>query len=776
MLGGPHEAAHDVLRVEESAVARGHVNRGDAQGRVHAIHAHAVVLRCDRAGHVRAVGRVVPAPRGGVAVRDTVERAGHGLVVVDLSDQVRHGVIDGLVHDAHRDGRSHDVHALRLEGTQGLEVPSVAGLRVRCEGSVLVALRRLGSGRGRDRRIRRDSRLVGDGDHGLVTTDGSLAGRADRVVADALLHERRTQVGREGGRCRLHEERAEGRVLRQQQATVERGLGRRALEGGVIGALGQVDRVVGGQLVVTARGGGDAGLGGARRRRGRVGVGSGGRGHGGVRVTRNGEDGLASRVVIGLAIEVDAGGADLDAGGHGVRALGQQGAEVHVFDRGTQGVVEVLARAVAVDGCQAGDVHVQVADRGDGLGVEGDGAGGQGRALHVLPFALADPVLQGLDGRLGLVAAHGGQRVDEAVTAEFLAVLGRFQARVFHGGLLAHEVGDLLALVARVDRLNERGNARDVGRGHGGAAGLGVARGEDRRGNGRVNVLPRRGEVDALAVVGEVGALEVCPLRLRLAVGARGGADLADALDHGGDLHAVLDGAVLDRGVEVGRRSAVGRHVVVVHAVVACRGDDGQPLALSVGDRAGRGLEAGGLLGVARAPVDPRVHRVGVVDDIDAVAGGPHEAAGHVLGVHELLVVGGLDRHEGRGRRDAVDADAVVVGSDDARDVRSVEVVVTPGPVGLRGDAVVPTGHGTGGVDAAHQVGVRVVDAGVDDADGDGRVRDRHGRGVHSAHGLRAPVDDLLGLIGLGRALAAHGGRSTRLCSGLGTRLRSGLG
>ena len=426
--------------------------------------------------------------------------------------------------------------------------------------------------------------------------------------------------------------------------------------------------------------------------------------------------------------------------------------------------------------CQAGDVHVQVADRGDGLGVEGDGAGGQGSALHVLPFALADPVLQGLDGRLGLVAAHGGQRVDEAVTAEFLAVLGRFQARVFHGGLLAHEVGNLLALVARVDRLDERGDARDVGRSHGGAAGLGVARGEDRRGHGRVNVLPRRGEVDALAVVGEVGALEVCPLRLGLDVGARGGADLADALDHGGDLHAVLDGAVLDRGVEVGRRSAVGRHVVVVHAVVARRGDDGQPLALRVGDGAGRGLEAGGLLGVARAPVDPRVHRVGVVDDIDAVAGGPHEAAGHVLGVHELLAVGGLDRHEGRGRRDAVDADAVVVGGDDARDVRAVEVVVTPGPVGLGGDAVVPAGHGTGGVDAAHQVGVRVVDAGVDDADGDGRVRDRHGRGVGGAHRLSTPVDDLLGLIGLGRALAAQGGRSTRLRSGLGrTRLRSGL-
>ena len=572
VVGGPHEAAHDVLGVEESAVARGHVDRGDAQGRVHAVHAHAVVLRGDRAGHVRAVGRVVPAPRGGVAIRDAVERAGHGLIVVDLSDQVRHGVIDGLVHDAHRDGRAHDVHSLRLEGAQGLEVPSVAGLRVRGEGRILIALRSLcslGARRGRERRVRRDSRLVGDGHHGLVTADGRLAGRADRVVADALLHERRAQVGREGGRCRLHEERAEGRVLGEDESSQERGLGRRALEGGVIGALGQVDRVVGGQLVVAARGGGDAGFGGARRRGSRVGVGRGGRGHGGVRVARDGEDGLAARVIIGLAIEVDACGADLDAGGHRVRALGQQRAEVHVFDRGTQGVVEILARAVAVDGGQAGNVHVQVADRGDCLGVEGDGTSGQSRTVHVLPLALTDPVLQGLDGRLGLVAAHGGQRVDEAVAAEFLAVLGRFQARVFHGGLLAHEVGDLLALEARVDRLNECGDTRDVGRGHRGAAGLGVTGGEDRRGHGRVDVLARRGEVDALAVVGEVGALEVRPLRLRLDVGARGGADLADALDRGRDLHAVLHGAVLDRGVEVGRRSAVGRHVVVVHAIVA---------------------------------------------------------------------------------------------------------------------------------------------------------------------------------------------------------------
>ena len=111
--------------------------------------------------------------------------------------------------------------------------------------------------------------------------------------------------------------------------------------------------------------------------------------------------------------------------------------------------------------------------------------------------------------------------------------------------------------------------------------------------------------------------------------------------------------------------------------------------------------------------------------------------------------------------------------------MRAVEVVVTPGPVGLRRDAVVPTGDGTGGVDAPHEVWVRVVDAGVDDTDRDGRMRNRHGRRVGGAHRLGTPVDDVLGLIGLGRVLAAQGGRATRLGSGLSrarlTGLRAGL-
>ena len=58
-----------------------------------------------------------------------------------------------------------------------------------------VSLRAVSLRGGRERRVRaREGRVV-DGDHGLVAADGGLAGRADRVVADARLDERCAQVG-----------------------------------------------------------------------------------------------------------------------------------------------------------------------------------------------------------------------------------------------------------------------------------------------------------------------------------------------------------------------------------------------------------------------------------------------------------------------------------------------------------------------------------------------------------------------------------------------------
>ena len=79
VLRGPHEAAHDVLGVEVAAVARRHVDRSDCQRRIHTINAHAVMLRGNRPGHVRPVGRVVPAPRRRILVRDAVHVTSHRL-------------------------------------------------------------------------------------------------------------------------------------------------------------------------------------------------------------------------------------------------------------------------------------------------------------------------------------------------------------------------------------------------------------------------------------------------------------------------------------------------------------------------------------------------------------------------------------------------------------------------------------------------------------------------------------------------------------------------
>ena len=145
--------------------------------------------------------------------------------MVDLTGQIRHGVVDGLVHHSHRHGRAHDVHVLGFQGSQRLEVPPVGSLRVgrhpglvlalRAAGLSAARLRGVGLRSGLDRLVRGHAGRIVDGDHGLVTADGRLAGRANRVVADALLDQRLSQVGRERRGSRLDEERSELRVARQ---------------------------------------------------------------------------------------------------------------------------------------------------------------------------------------------------------------------------------------------------------------------------------------------------------------------------------------------------------------------------------------------------------------------------------------------------------------------------------------------------------------------------------------------------------------------------------
>ena len=568
----------------------------------------------------------------------------------------------------------------------------------------------------------------------------------------------------------MDEEGGELRVARQDQSSLERGLGCGSLEGGLVRARGEVHRVVGGQLFGGARGGGDSG-----RRFAGYGCFAGARiglrlGYDGG-VTRDREGRFAARVVVGLAVEVDACGADLDAGGNRVRAVGQEGGKVYVLRGHAQLGVAVFAGAVAVDAGQGRHVHVQVADRRGGGRVEGDGACGQGRAVEALPFALADPVFEGRDGRLHLVAAHGSQRVDEAVAAVFLAVGGHLQARVVDGRLLAHEVDDLRARERGVRGLDERGDARDVRGRHRGAARLGVSARVLGGGDGGVDAVAGCREVNGGAVVGEVRAREGRPLGLGLLVDARESAHLADPRHLAGNADGSRDRTILDGRVHVGRRAGIGRRMIIVRALVASRGDDGQSLALRVGDGTGRGLQACGLLGIGRTPVHPRIHRVRVVNNVHAVAGRPHERAGHVLGVDELLGVGGLDRHEGSIRRDAVDADPVVVGGDNAGDVRAVEVVVTPTPVLLGGDAVGRARHGASLVHAPGQVRVHVVDTRVDDADTHRGVRDGHARRLGHVHGRSAPVRDLLGPVSLAQRPSASALHAAGLRARLGTAL-----
>ena len=418
---------------------------------------------------------------------------------------------------------------------------------------------------------------------------------------------------------------------------------------------------------------------------------------------------------------------------------------------------------------------MQVADGGGRRRVEGDRAGGQDRAVEALPLSLADAVLEGVHGRLHLVATHRGQRVDEAVAPVFLAIGGRIQARVVDGGLLAHQIDDLRAREARVRRLHERGDARHVGRRHGRATRLCITAGEQGERHGRVDVLAGGREIDGLTVVGEVSARERRPLGLGLGVDPLDRADLAHARDLAGHADGTRDGTVLDRRVQVRRRAGVGRRMVVVRPLIAGRRDDGQALALRVGDRARRRLQARGLLGVGRAPVHPRVHRVGVVHDVHAVSRRPHESAGHVLGVDQLLGVRGLDGHQGRVRRDTVDADAVVLRSDDAGDVRAVEVVVTPTPVRLGGDAVGRARHGAGLIDAPSQVGVHVVDTRVDNADGHGGMRDGHGRRIGGAHGRGSPIRDLFRPIGRAYRLAASAVHAAGVAARLSAALARGV-
>ena len=375
-----------------------------------------------------------------------------------------------------------------------------------------------------------------------------------------------------------------------------------------------------------------------------------------------------------------------------------------------------------------------------------------------------------LDPRASLGLADRVERIEEAVASVLPAVDRLIEASVISQGLPLHQLDDLGARELRVHRLDKGRDARHVRGRHGGAVGDRVAAAvEERRGRG-VDLVARRGKINRVTVVGELGAAQR-QARLHV-VRLTDRADLGDAVEHGGNADTTFHRTILRRRGNIGRRSVVDPRIVDIDTLVAGRRDDRQALVLRVFNRPRGRLEARSLLGVSRAPIDPRVHRVGVIDDVHPVARGPHERTRHVLGVDEAVVVGGLDGDDGRFGGDAVNADIVVVGGNNARDVRAVVELIAPPVEVLRGDAVHRTLHGTRRIDAPLQVGMRVLDAGVDDRDSHGCALDVDGLSLARVHGDGTPVEDLLirPCGGRARGLIAHGVQAARSAG-----LRGGL-
>ena len=256
---------------------------------------------------------------------------------------------------------------------------------------------------------------------------------------------------------------------------------------------------------------------------------------------------------------------------------------------------------------------------------------------------------------------------------------------------------------------------------------------------GRIDPLPRRGEVNGLSVVRPFRAHQRRPKRLRVPVLHADRADGHNAANLRRDHPASLNGAIRD-GRRIRRRVTVGRRVVDVDAAVARSRDHRESTRLGAVNRALGGLEGGGLLGVRRVPVHPRVHLVGVVDDVHLVGRRPLVGAHEGLGVEQIRLVECLDGHERCLRRDAVNTDVVVVGGDHTSDVGAVLSAEPPGILSLVRDAVDGARDGPGGVHPSHQVGLRVVDASVDDADGHGRTGHGNLGSAPGIHGLGTPV------------------------------------
>ena len=462
VIGGPHEAAHHILGVVHARLARLHVDRRDAQRRVDAGHAAGDAAPHDCPGHLRAARRArrPPHPRG--AGRDTVDVAGHGLVEVDAPIQIRDHVVEAVRHDTDRDGRAHDVHALRVQRTDGLQVPLVVARRGRVEPADDHRRVRTRPGPGLVRGTRDRVPLRADGRDRLVAEHRCLASLPHGVEGDARLGQRRAQVGREAGRTRLDEERAKGRVLSEHQSSQGRGLGGRALEGSLIRSRSEVHSVVGGQLVGRQVGRDDAGGDGLAGGRVLPRVGSRlRRGHG-VRVTRDREGGFGGRIVVGVPVVVEALSKDHRREGRVLLAVGDHLTQVHLVGLQLQRFGEITILLLGGYGCHTQNVEVHVGDRRARFDAHLHDVGGQHGTAQAGPFAVTDAILDRADHRGRLVEHHRRAGVEETVASILRTVTRGFQAPVLVGGLLAHDADDLRARQRRVHRFNERGDAAHV--------------------------------------------------------------------------------------------------------------------------------------------------------------------------------------------------------------------------------------------------------------------------------------------------------------------------
>ena len=738
MIRRPHETAHDVLRVILPCGRRRHVDRRDVQRRIHARHAAGLARAGNHPGRLRADLRATRAPRLRIPIRHAVRVTGHGQGMVNLPRQVPDRVIHAITHDAHRHRRAHNIHALRVEGTHRLQVPVLRIRRGRVNTAHVGALRH--------RRLLLNTRVGGRlkllGHDGLVAHDGSLTGRTHRVEGNAGIRQRVPQVHREGSRRGLDEERAQRRVGLQHHSAQQRGLVEGALERGVIRVGGQVHRIVLRHLRARARHGHDA------RRHGvdgddtaalpRVGLRLR-RGHG-ARVTSDRKGQGTAHVIVSVPIRVDAERADLNAGRHILFTLGDEGSEIHVLDRHRRRLIKVAAATGRVRLGHARDVHTQHAQGRARRHAHAHATGGNHLVTQIRPLSPAHAVLDHAERRLRLIVDHRVPRAQEATASILVVIRRQREPPVLVGPLLAHQVGDLLAHQRGVGRLDERGDATHVRGSNRRPRHIPVVRRDHQVRERRVDVPPRRSKTDAHeAIVGGVRSLQSRPERLRARSRHLERAHHGDAPDHRGHHRGPLDVAILNRRRVRGRRTVHGR-LVEVQAVVPSARQHGQSALLRSVDRAHRGLQARGLLRVVRLPEPPRVHLEGIVDDIDAVVHSPVVGAHEVLRVQAPLVVDGLNRHEGRVRRDTVDTNVVVVGGDDSGDVRAVDIVVTQRLLAHVGDSIDVAGHGPGRIDPARQVGLLGVDTRVDDADGDGRARHLHLGGAPRIHGFGSPV------------------------------------